>query len=174
MAGYDPDAGLVYVAVVVRDDHLVVGFKSPWDTDAVEVYVDGTHKGRHYQGPYPDDASVLPALQYFAVPGQGAAFGDPEGLNPAMACGSIKKTKTQMVCSRTGDVTVYEWAVQVFDQFPDTPTRLVPGKRIGFDVAVVDKDSEQEKPAWVCWGPMGALKMLDASNLGDLVLGREP
>ncbi len=174
MAGYDPDAGLVYVAVVVRDDHLVAGFKNPWETDAVEIYVDGTHKGRHYQGPYPDDASILPALQYFAVPGQGAAFGDPEGLNPAMACGSIKKTKTQMVYSRTGDVTVYEWAVQVFDQFPDTPTRLVPGKRIGFDVAVVDKDSEQEKPSWVCWGPMGALKMLDASNLGDLVLGREP
>ncbi len=174
MAGYNADAGLLYVAVVVRDDRLVVDSKSPWTSDAVEIYVDGTHKGREYQGPWPDDPSVLPALQYYAIPGQGAAYGDPEGMNPAMACGSIRRTRTQMVYARTGDVTVYEWAIQVFDRFPDTPTKLLPGRRIGFDVAVVDKDYEQEKPAWVCWGPAGSLKMLDSGKLGDLVLGRDP
>ena len=113
-------------------------------------------------------------MQYFGVPGRGAAYGDvgdPGGHNPAMSFGSIKKTKTRMAYSRDGDVTAYEWAIQVFDHFPDTPTKLVPGKRIGFDVAVVDKDSAEGNPAWVCWGPTGVLKFLDAGLLGDLILG---
>jgi len=52
--------------------------------------------------------------------------------------------------------------------------KLVPGKRIGFDVVVVDLDSAGGKPAWICWGPMGALKFFDSSLLGDLILGRDP
>ena len=51
-----------------------------------------------------------------------------------------------MAYSRKGDVTVYEWAIQVFDRYPDKPTRLEPGKRIGFDVAVADKDVPASTP----------------------------
>ena len=39
--GYDPKEQLIYLAVIVRDDKLVVGNTSHLDTDAVEVYVDG-------------------------------------------------------------------------------------------------------------------------------------
>jgi len=178
MASYDADAGLIHVAVVVRDDKLIVGFTSPWDTDAVEIYVDGTHAERRYEGPDPPtDAGLLPALQYFGVPGRGPAYGDINnsgGHNPAMAYGPIEKTKTRMAYSRSGDVTVYEWAIQAFDHFPDAPTKLVPGKRLGFDVVVVDLDSAGGKPAWICWGPMGPLKFFDSSLLGDLILGSDP
>jgi hypothetical protein len=34
-----------------------------------------------------------------------------------------------------------ERAIQVFERYPDRPTRLEPGKRIGFDVSVADRDT---------------------------------
>jgi hypothetical protein len=40
----------------------------------------------------------------------------------------------------------YECATQPFDQYPDQPTHLKPGKRIGFDLAVVDKDAPASSP----------------------------
>ena len=39
MAGFSLEENLIYVAVRVRDDSLVVG-PDPWHTDACEVYVD--------------------------------------------------------------------------------------------------------------------------------------
>ena len=47
-----------------------------------------------------------------------------------------------MTWRREGDLTTYEWAIQAYDRFPGRPTRLIPGKRIGFDVAIVDKDDK--------------------------------
>ena len=41
--GYDPKEQVIYLAVIVRDDKLIVGNTSHLDTDAVEVYVDGAH-----------------------------------------------------------------------------------------------------------------------------------
>ena len=38
------------------------------------------------------------------------------------------------------NVTTYEWAIKAYDRYPDEPTRLHSGKRLGFEVAVVDKD----------------------------------
>jgi hypothetical protein len=87
-----------------------------------------------------------------------------------------------MAYARKGDVTTYEWAIQVFDRFPDRPTKLEPGKRIGFDVAVADKDVPATSPggfdeppadrtAWIYWGPFWrGVKALDAGSLGELIL----
>ena len=83
-------------------------------------------------------------------------------------------------------MTTYEWAIQAFDRYPDTPTELVPGKSIGFDLAVVDKDlppgtvkppGKKAPPDydWIYWGPTWkGMKVLDAGNLGELVLGGTP
>jgi hypothetical protein len=74
-----------------------------------------------------------------------------------------------------GDVTTYEWAIQPYDRFPDRLTQLVPGKRIGLDVAVVDKDSGKGRPAWMSWGsPPREFKGCDAASLGELLLVDEP
>ena len=35
--------------------------------------------------------------------------------------------------------------------------RLVPGAILGFDVVAVDKDAGDDIPAWICWGPLGAV-----------------
>jgi hypothetical protein len=69
----------------------------------------------------------------------------------------------------------------VFDRYPDRPTRLVPGKRIGFDVSIVERDtpwkSAEEnidpgaQSAWIYWCPLWrGNKMLDAGALGEVIL----
>jgi RNA polymerase sigma factor (sigma-70 family) len=174
--GYDPAAGLIYIAVVVRDEDLVVNPSDPWHTDAVEVYVDGARSGRVIPEPSGDwrthlDASTMPVLQYAAVPGPVPAFGDPRGANPSLVYGRVEDTATKMRSRREGDVTTYEWAVQAFDRYPDRPTRLAAGKRLGFDVAVVDKDPGRPAPAWFCWGPLPRVfKGVDPRTLGELEL----
>jgi hypothetical protein len=189
--GYDPKEQLIYLAVIVRDDKLVVGNTSYLDTDAVEVYVDGLHSERRIPKPgvpfYEHiDLSALPVQQYVAIPGPGKVYGTKYATNPVLLAGDLEKTKTRMAFRREGDVTTYEWAIQPFDRYPDQPTKLEPGKRIGFDLAVADKDvpatspegmdePEEARVAWIYWGPQWAgMKVLNAGNLGELILGTEP
>ncbi|MFT5373379.1 MAG: hypothetical protein ACI906_000194, partial [Candidatus Latescibacterota bacterium] len=56
--GYDPDENLIYVAIEVRDDQVVVGTNYD-NTDATEVYVNGN-----------DDWP----MQYAVVPGGGGSY----------------------------------------------------------------------------------------------------
>jgi hypothetical protein len=200
MVGYDPKEQLIYLAVIVRDDQLVVGNTSAWDSDSVEVYVDGLHSETVKGFPQtPDwgenmDAGEAPVLQYIGLPGKGPVYGVRKSAgqersgedNPILMFGDIKKTKTRMAFRREGDVTTYEWALQAFDHYPDRPTKLLPGVQIGFDLVVCDKDKpaqtpqaandpEEDRQAWVSWGPpWRALKYFDAANLGEVVLGRAP
>jgi RNA polymerase sigma factor (sigma-70 family) len=186
--GYDPEEQLIYLAVIVRDDKLVLGHSSHLDTDAIEVYVDGRHTER--QIPFPDsdeafyalDPAGVPVMQYVGIPGKGMIYGRRQASNPILIHGEAKKTRTRMAYSRKGDVTTYEWAIQVFDRYPDMPTRLELGVRIGFDVAINDKDVPATSPgglndpradraAWIYWGPQWrGIKVLDAGALGELIL----
>ena len=173
-AGFDRTSERIYLAVVVRDEDLVAKAGEHFNTDAVEVYVDGLFSERSILDA-PLVASKLPVIQYAAVPGPVAAYGDPDGSNPSLLYGRLKDSTTAMAYHREGDVTTYEWAIQVFDRYPDKPTRLGPGKRIGLDVVVVDKDPDREKPVWMHWGPTPVhFKGQDASLLGELILVDEP
>jgi hypothetical protein len=198
--GYDPKEQLIYLAVIVRDDQLIVGNTSAWDTDAVEVYVDGLRSETVRAFPQEPnwaenmDAGETPVLQYIGLPGKGPVYGVRKSAgeersgedNPILMLGDIKKTRTRMAFRREGDVTTYEWAIQAFDHYPDKPTKLLPGVQIGFDVVVVDKDKpaqtpqaanepDEDRQAWVSWGPSWRmLKYFDAANLGEIVLGRAP
>ena len=179
--GFDPTKNLLYIAIEVRDDSL---FAFPRDAqrgmfdypDACEIYLDGKHAGKNMLlgGRWDYRAEALPGMQYvMAAPGD---FYSPtirsadDMRNPNLAAGDITKTKTKAVCTRNGDRTVFEWAIEVFDQYPDKPTGLVPGKTIGFDVVVVDRDGETDNSAWGCWAPFGTLKVANADLMGDLVL----
>jgi len=199
--GYDPREHVIYVTVIVRDDQLIVGNTSSWDTDAVEIYVDGLDSGRVMpspgEGAYETlEASVCPALEYIGLPGKGPVFGIRRSAgversgedNPILQFGDIKQTKTRMAFRRDGDVTTYEWAVQAFDHYPDKPTKLSPGMRVGFDVVVIDRDKpaknplgrgdpDEDRSAWISWGPavrLGEFKGFVANKLGEIVLGRVP
>lgn len=166
MVGYDAEAGLLYLAVSVRDEELVIHPKSALLTDAVEVYL-ACSAVENSRG----KVEQRPVLQYAAVPGAIAAYAEPSGQNPTLVSGEIAKTATRMSFRRDGNVTTYEWAIQAFDSYPGRPMRLEPGLRLGFDVAVVDKDWTIEKPAWLCWGPpWRRFKWLDPDNLGELIL----
>ncbi len=188
--GYGLEEQLLYLAVTVRDDKLVVGHESHLDTDAVEVYVDGLFSDRRL--PFPPtaaayeaiDPATVPCLQYVAIPGKGMIYGMRQASNPVLIHGTAKQTRTRMAYSRKGDVTIYEWAIQVFDRYPDKPTRLEPGKRIGFEIAVADRDVPASTPggfqdpgndrsAWIYWGPFWrGVKTLDSGALGELILVR--
>jgi len=197
---YDPEAQLLYLAIIVRDDELFVGRASPMDTDAIEVYVDGLHTDRRYETydwtqSETIDAGSLPVLQYVGLPDRtGPVYGvlraagkdRPVEQNPVLAFGDITKTKTRMAYRREGDVTTYEWALQAFDHYPDKPTRLLPGVQIGFDVVVCDRDkpvqtreglgeAAGDRTCWMCWGPTWrSPKFTDPGNLGEIILGRPP
>ncbi|WP_074307311.1 sigma-70 family RNA polymerase sigma factor [Singulisphaera sp. GP187] len=186
--GYNLRQQLIYLAVVVRDDKLVIGHTSHMDTDAVEVYIDGLRSERRVSStvsnPFWDSVGLsdLPVQQYIAIPGPGKIYGTKYDTNPIVMAGDVKKTRTKMAFRRVGDVTTYEWAIQPFDRYPDQPTHLEVGKRIGFDLAVADKDvpatSHQgmnEPPAdrlvWAYWGPWWTgIKVFNAGNLGELIL----
>jgi len=199
--GYDPKAQLLYLAVIVRDDKLVIGHTSPTDSDALEVYVNGSNSLETIERPQdPDwlenlDASAVHTQQYLALPdpkgpvhGITKTSGQERSPNDSLvlAFGDVKKTRTKMAYRREGDVTTYEWAIQAFDKYPDKPTLLAPGVTIGFDLVISDKDEaaksdraqndpEEERAAWISWGPSveaGQLKVFNPTKTGEIVLGR--
>ena len=159
--GFDARESLLYLAVRVRDDALFVNSANPWNTDACELFVNGRHDGGT-------------SLQYVMCP-PGGSYGevirsaDP-GANPNLADGDIVTTRTRGMVGREGDVTIYEWAIELYDDYPDSPTGLAVGKTVGFDVVAVDKDGEHDNPAWVCWAPFGVRKDRNGALLGDLAL----
>jgi RNA polymerase sigma factor (sigma-70 family) len=186
MVGYDRKKDLIYLAVVVHDRDLQVHDLNQGNgnvvrkTDAVEVYVDGTCSSRIIPEPSGDwratlDAATMPVLQYVAVPGRVAAYADPFGANPSLVYARTRESRTKMKYRRSRDVTTYEWAIQAYDQYPHQPTRLQPGKRLGFEVAVVDKDTGAGPPTFLTWGPPPfTFKGCSAGSLGELILSEEP
>ena len=93
------------MAVTVRDDKLIVGHASHLDTDAVEVYVDGTFSDRQHpfppttEGYYELDPAAVPCLQYVAIPGKGMIYGRRQASNPILIHGTAKETRTRMAYS---------------------------------------------------------------------------
>ena len=117
----------------------------------------------------------MPVLQYVGVPGKVSAYSDPWNANPSLVYARTKQNGNLMKYQRNGDVTTYEWSVKPYDRFPDRPTHLYPGKRLGLEVAVVDKDKNTTKaslpPTFLTWGlPPVIFKGSDASSLGELIL----
>ena len=68
---------------------------------------------------------------------------------------------------RAGTTVVYEWAIPLYERFPDRPFRIGPGKTIGFDLAINDVDG-QDKRSLVFWTPEGK-KSRNSNLYGDLV-----
>jgi hypothetical protein len=175
--GYDRQAGLIYLAVVVPDKDVIVHPTDILATDSVEVYVDGTFSHRKIADNWDGklNASTMPMLQYVGVPGPVSAYADRWKANPSLLYAETLQTATSMKYQRADNVTTYEWAIKAYDRYPDEPTRLHSGKRLGFEVAVVDKDERRRPPAFLTWGSSPTFfKGFDASTLGELVLVDSP
>lgn len=148
--GYDPDEDILYLGVVVRDDVLQTS-PNIQESDACEVYVSGL--------------AGLNPMQYVMVPGRTSGFSP----NPALIYNDIGRTRTRGASRRSGDVTVYEWAIEVFDEYPDHTTDLDGGTNIGFDVVIVDRDASGPT-AWIPWGPSQGGKVGGDDRIGRVVL----
>ena len=102
MAGYDPDTQQIYLAVVVHDEHVVVHPTDVLQTDAVEIYIEGTPSTKtKIQQPSGDwretfDAATMPVLQYVGVPGEVSAYGDPWNANPSLVYARTRQSATKI------------------------------------------------------------------------------
>ena len=120
-------------------------------------------------------ADEFAAIQYIMCP-PGGTYGlmgntVNSSSNPVLSFGDITKTRTKAAFSREGEITIYEWAVEVFDHYPDSSTRLTPGKTIGFDVMIPDQDKQSQDYAFLIWAPVkDGGKFFNADLLGDVVL----
>lgn len=153
---WNEDAQRLYVGIEVRDDRVEMG-STPSGTDAIELYLDGSH-GR--QDPQ----------QYLMFPGDGATyqiFGT--SANPTLNRGDIDLAQGRGAWSTRGDTTVYEWALRPFASYPDTVLPLAARVRFGFDLVAVDKDEAGRGATWMSWSPQGG-KVANANRLGDVYL----
>ena len=183
--GYDPGRQLLHVAVEVRDDMLhATGLTHR--TDACEIYVSALQEEER------------PTIQYALVPGDETypSF-DRRGVHR-----NLRSDRRSLgAWQRRGDLTTYEWSLQVrssepiyprsgpsvMHPLPSRPVRLEGGMAIGFDVVVVDGDGlptdfRGPRPSplhgvsmasWVPWGPPVTLKMMRDGRVGRLVLAPE-
>ncbi|MFH1571289.1 MAG: hypothetical protein ABIL09_25090 [Gemmatimonadota bacterium] len=155
MVGYDPDEELLYLGVEVRDDELVTGV-GPSQTDACEVYLSALNGA----GP----------LQFALAP-PGGQFDSGARDNPIWLGHDIATTRTRGQARREGDVTTYEWALDLSRKALGVPAALRAGDTIGFDVVVVDRD-RGGNAAWIAFGPAYTGKRQGNERLGRLVLSR--
>ncbi len=161
MVGYQPDSDILYLAVEVRDD---VNYNprgpSHNQSDGLEIYVSG-----------PGSLGQEPT-KYVMVPGD-HQFAGYQG-NPGMRNGVMGRTRTRAVWRRQGDLTTYEWQIDLFDH-EGQRSELSAGDVIGLDVVVVDHDGPGSgNAAWIPWGPALGNKWQGNDRIGRVLLGGGP
>ena len=102
--------------------------------------------------------------------GPGKFARDVDG-NPALNRGNTQTSGVQAAVLRLGQTIAYEWAIPLFESFPERRFQIELGKTIGFDVVVVDADG-RESGNWVAWTPE-ARKASNSDLLGDLVFAQD-
>ncbi|MBT7598282.1 MAG: hypothetical protein HN559_25485 [Gemmatimonadetes bacterium] len=148
MTGYEPQAGILYLAIVVEDHNVIRGHS--WsNTDGVEVYLSRfKNKQRN-------------PTQYAMIPGSGGRGELSSGHG----------TRWRRTSSTKGDYTyrdgklTYEWACRLGDSAPP----LTAGEEIGFDVVILDQNKEG-RHRWIPWGSPDVSKTGSNSRVGRLTL----
>ncbi len=158
MIGYNLDENLLYVAVIAQDDLEYAKNIDSWNTDACELYLDAPHRERrHIWAKY--DAEYLSSNQYILCPpgggyGLGISTVNPRQPNFTLTGGDVRKTKSRAAYGRRTTQTVYEFALDPLEQYPDASMKLEVGDTLGFDLAMVDRDTVSDNTAFITWGPI--------------------
>ena len=180
MVGYDPEQDYLYVAILVHDEsHVTMNHSQAnlgWETDVTEIYIDGLHAERDHPWYEREGLDRNAAMQYVGTAGDRGAYEcdvlNQKGHNPFVCNSEPEKVGVQLKALRTGDQITYEWALRVYDFYPQR-SPLRPGRRIGFDAIVVDMDLNDgkmtDRAAWVPFGKRGGNKFNNASSMADLV-----
>lgn len=160
--GYNAKENVLYVAVEVRDDDVVVHPNAPnnMNQDGCVIYIDGDHSG--------GDKNLQGRQMFAMVPGTGKWTSYTKG-NPALLdTADIEKSGTKVALQSVGQTTIYEWSIPLFESYPDKRLIIQPGETIGFDLLTAEADGE-ENSIWVFWTPPGSGKWRNSSLFGSLV-----
>jgi CubicO group peptidase (beta-lactamase class C family) len=149
--GYNLGEKALYVLVEVTDSDYVSDTTKQvgWNTqDAVQLYMDVRHL---VQGS--GVTSFLYSETYKHI--------DVNKWDAATGFGSWDKTEVKL--KRTGNKRVYEWKIWLGDA-------LQPGRSMGFDMLVFDKDAGGF--GWNGWGA-GENKYVNSGSLGDIIFAEK-
>ncbi len=131
------DTTYLYVGVIVKDAKVVVDNASPWENDAIEIYLDGdNHKGNAFN---------KYGVQYIAVAGDLLPLGVYNSTPPKSM--NIKR-KSKII---DGGYTL-EMAIPWY--ILGKPDMLQTGTKIGFDVLVEDNNGSGRDNSF-CWNGDG-------------------
>lgn len=159
--GYNSNENVLYVAVVVTDDDVVVAPIEEADIknqDACGIYIDADHSR--------DDSKIEGQQLYVMVPGEGKWTKKRWG-NPSLSWGKTKVSGVKGEYSISNNTIIYEWSIPLFDSLPDIPHQIKAGNTIGFDFLLADADGE-EKANFIYWTPEAG-KSRTSDMFGDLV-----
>lgn len=159
--GYNIEENVVYIAVVVTDEDIVVNpleQANLRNQDACGVYIDADHSG--------GGKEVEGHQLYIMVPGDGK-WTRNQDANPSLNKGDTKVSGMKAAYSISANNITYEWEIPLFDSYPDRPHQLKAGETIGLDFLVCDADAG-DLANFVLWTP-GAGKSRTADLFGDLV-----
>ena len=126
--GYDLDANLLYLAIVVQDEDLVLHPEAPSFTnqDLCEVYIDADHSGGDWVS-----QEAREAQQYVMVAGPSKYYGaDLPGAdsNPGLLYqADTPASGVRAAVQRQDQTTVYEWAIPLFATFPEKRFQIQTG-----------------------------------------------
>lgn len=123
---FNPGERALYVAIEVDDDSTVLDGpgETRWDgQDGCEVFLNARH-----------EASGSPFTQY-------ARYGNQDRV---VAPPGASETSLKVAVARMDSRIIYEWRIEVGGE-------LDPGRVIGFDISVADKDKDGSF-SWVAWG----------------------
>lgn len=151
MIGYNPLDKSLYVAIEITDNDYVSDTTKEvsWNTqDGVQLYFDVRH--------LPEGSGVV--SYHYSETRKNI---DANKWDVASKGASWNTVEVKM--KRNGIKRIYEWKVYIGDA-------LQPGRTIGFDMSVFDKDADGF--GWNEWGPGGS-KYQDSNALSDIILMKE-
>lgn len=151
MIGYNLSEKALYVAIAVTDNDYVSDTtkRVSWNSqDALQLYLDVRHlvEGSGV-------TSFLYSESYKNI--------DSNKWDAATGLGGWDKVDVKM--KREGAKRIYEWKLNLGEA-------IQPGRSIGFDMLVFDKDADGF--GWNAWGP-GEGKYQNSNALGDIIFMKE-
>ncbi len=150
--GYNSAEHALYVVVEVQDDSYVldpVAGQTQWNAqDGCELYIDSEHR--------PEGS---PLAQYTRYGDSLNAYGSNVGIRGVDLKVGHPKTNKNNADPQSG--RCYEWRI-------DLPDGVQPGRSLGMDVALLDKDGDGSF-TWLTWGS-GTQKIYNSQRCGDVIL----
>lgn len=174
MAGYNMATNMLYVAVIVTDDityaKLPIEDGGSWENDRLEIYIDGDHSKS-------DPNYTFKTAQQYDIYGpadQKVKFKGGEKLLLNFGVYPEDRKDWLAAVKRTGTETIYEVGMIVYKEFDKSVLKLAPDVIIGFDMAIVDCDGDDNnKTGTFFFWTEGGGKFKDETQFGEMIFTKE-